>query len=130
MDTDRYRFRAVILLIMVLLMGTMATCKSTAEEEIPTGLQFQIYEDSVRIVEYTGSEAALLIPGTIEGKPVRTIASSAFQGNKSLQVIILPEGLTSIGDSAFSGCTSLRSVNIPETVTSIGRFAFIYCRAC
>lgn len=43
---------------------------------------------------------------------------------KSIQTVVIENGVTSIGKSAFSGCLNLTSVTIPSSVTDIGSSAF------
>lgn len=47
--------------------------------------------------------------------------------DKSVQHVVLPEGVREIGGRAFENCRSLESINIPNTVTKIGRWAFQDC---
>ena len=68
----------------------------------------------------TAASGALVIPGTIEGKPVTSIGDYAFASCTSLTSITIPESVTSIGSEAFSYCSRLTSVTIPGSVTSIG----------
>ena len=105
---------------------------------------------TLHISKYAGNDTTLVIPAEIDGKKVTSIRNSAFDGNKSLTSITLPDGITSIGafafgacraltdivlpDSltdieiyAFDSCTSLRSVTIPAGVEYIGRYAFLTC---
>ena len=56
-----------------------------------------------------------------------TAALYAFNGNESLESVIIGNGVTSISDWAFRECTSLASVTIPDSVTSIGESAFKGC---
>ncbi len=69
----------------------------------------------------------MIIPATIEGKPVISIGEDAFSFCRSLTSITIPDGVTSIGASAFRLCSSLTSITIPDNVTSIGRSAFQGC---
>lgn len=46
------------------------------------------------------------------------IEEEAFYGNKSLDAVVLPEGITEIKAGAFAG-SSLSSINLPTTITSI-----------
>ena len=70
-------------------------------------LTFDASGDTITITDCdTGASGTLIIPGTIEGKPV-----------------------TSIGVDAFFECEFLTSVTIPDSVTSIGRKAFRECPA-
>ena len=55
------------------------------------------------------------------------IKSGIFEGEQTLESVILPESVTSIGDGAFYHCSSLTSITIPESVTSIVDRAFSHC---
>ena len=69
----------------------------------------------------------IVIPETLEGYPVTTIQTRAFQNDSDLKSITLPNSVTSIGNYAFYGCTGLTSVTIPDSVTSIENGAFYGC---
>lgn len=56
-----------------------------------------------------------------------TIGEYAFQSNRWIEEVILPEGVIMIDGSAFSGCTELRHVELPDTLLIIGDNAFYYC---
>ena len=91
----------------------------------------------------------LMIPESIDGRPVTAIGREAFQGYKALTMFsaegiaaiesrafygcsglkaaMLPETLEKIGESAFAGCGSLESISIPDLVEEIGQEAFSRC---
>ncbi len=52
-----------------------------------------------------------------------------FGQARDIQMIQLPEGMTSVGDYAFMGCEGVTSIVIPESVTEIGECAFSQCRS-
>lgn len=54
------------------------------------------------------------------------IAGYAFDGDKNLEEIKIPETVTNIGDFAFHDCVSMTSVVIPESVAEIGEKALGY----
>ena len=66
-----------------------------------------------------------------DGGVITGIGASAFNGNKVVRDVRLPDTLKTIADYAFSGCTSLTNVVpcIPQSVTSVGRQAFYACSA-
>ncbi len=89
------------------------------------------YTDNGTSITITGFPTsfvgAVVIPSTINGEPVTSIGSSAFQYCYGLTSVSIPPSVTSIGTNAFYNCNGLTSVTIPAGVTSIGSGAFIYC---
>ena len=69
---------------------------------------------------YSGDDLLIIPEGTT------TIADSAYQ-NANYKCVVIPDSVTSIGNRAFSACGSLTSVTIPNSVTSIGNYAFSAC---
>lgn len=68
--------------------------------------------DRVIITKYTGKETKVIIPDTIEGLPVLSIAADAFGKNESLTYVKLPSTLTAISGKAFNLCSSLTAFDI------------------
>ena len=97
---------------------------------VNSNLKYEIKGNAVTITDCDEkASGALIIPATIEGKPVSSIGDGAFIGCGSLTSITIPDGVTSIESHAFYGCTRLTSITIPDSVTSIRRRAFGYCRS-
>lgn len=69
---------------------------------------------------YSGDDLLIIPEGTT------TIADSAYQ-NANYKCVVIPDSVTSIGNHAFSACSSLTSVTIPNSVMSIGNYAFSAC---
>lgn len=44
--------------------------------------------------------------------------------DRSIEEIVIPEGVTVIGTYAFRGCTKLKSISLPKGITKIDNFAF------
>ena len=84
-------------------------------------------EGGISITAYSGNDAEVDIPGTIDGYTVTAIGDKVFSGNKNLTSVTIPVSVTDIGDSAFYLCNNLESVTIPASVTRIGEYAFAYC---
>ena len=55
----------------------------------------------------------VIIPDTVEGRPVTAIAENAFEGKGNLKAISVPDTVTTIGRSAFAGCKGLTSLRTP-----------------
>lgn len=67
------------------------------------------------------------VPSQIDGKNVVGIGQQAFNYEKSIKNITLPETLTYIDDKAFANCNALTKIVIPKNVTRIGVNAFLPC---
>ena len=84
-------------------------------------------DGTASITGYSDSEAEeLVIPDTIDGLTVTTIADSAFANRSALTAVTFPATLTAIGPSAFSNCDGLTVIDLPEGLTTLGNRAFAY----
>ena len=102
--------------------------KPTPDPYPETDFQYEVQDGFVTITKYLNKTAtSVVIPKTIQGSPVTSIGTSAFENCSRLTNIVIPDGVTSIGDYAFGGCSGLTSVTIPDSVTSISDSAFSGC---
>lgn len=69
----------------------------------------------------------VVVPETINGKPVTSIGREAFAGCETITSITIPEGVTAIGERAFSRCTGLTEVRLPVSLAKIDDGAFFGC---
>lgn len=53
----------------------------------------------------------------------------AFEENKSITEVSIPDGVKEISYKAFYNCTSLTTVKLPQSLESIGGMAFSYCES-
>ena len=86
-------------------------------------------EQSVKIQGYLGDEKEIVVPAEIDGYAVKSIDGFAFNNNKTIEKVTLPEGITTIYDGAFYGCENLKNINIPDGVTLISIDAFKGCKS-
>jgi hypothetical protein len=114
--------KAALLFIIILALPSLWA------QNIPDGLEYQIWSDGVEITGYTGVAATLNIPAQIQGLPVTDIGYAAFQSS-SLTSITIPSSVTTIDDFAFSECEFLTTITIPPSVTYIGDLVFAFCGA-
>ena len=75
------------------------------------GVVYEKTDDGLVIVSYSGTEASVTIPETVEGLTVIKVGASAFEGNTTLTSIDLPDTIQVIGERAFANCTSLSTMN-------------------
>ena len=86
-----------------------------------------IDEDTVTILNYSGSDKNLIIPEKIEGKRVKKIGYGAFAESKSIESVEIPDTVTIIDSYAFSQCSQIKSMVVPDSVVSLGKYAFAGC---
>lgn len=87
--------------------------------------EWTVREDEVVITGYRGSDTAVVIPASIDNKPVTAIASGAFQNCAGTQVI-LPNTVKTVEDGAFRNC-ALEMLVLFDSIESIGDAAFESC---
>lgn len=57
----------------------------------------------------------LVIPSSIEGKPVTAIAEGAFQDEAGVTSITIPESVKVIGKEAFDGCDAIKTLTVSSS---------------
>lgn len=82
---------------------------------ITHGCLYEKKKEGLVLIEGLSNEGSCRIePGTIE------ISAEAFEGDSSLESVIVPEGVVSIGDGAFRFCEKLRQIQLPDSLRQIG----------
>ncbi len=84
-------------------------------------------DGSAELCRYLGEEAAVVLPETLEGRPVTRIAAGAFRGCDDLTELILPEGLLSLANEALSWCRGLTAVTLPDSLREAEGNPFAFC---
>lgn len=84
----------------------------------------QISANSACLTKYYGSAETLDVPSKINGLTVSEIGDNAFNSNKAIKKVTLPNGVVKIGLGAFENCENLASVSLGTKVRSIGLNAF------
>lgn len=82
-------------------------------------------EEEISIIGYWGTNTNVIVPKSINSKPVTVIDESAFH-SRDIECLVLPESLGVIGSYAFAN-TKLTTIIIPKNVTIIGGLAFLNC---
>ena len=98
---------------------------SSAEHFTFSLLNDNTYE--VKLANADTAPAELIIPCEYDGKPVTTIASSAFYMNDKITFVVIPNTVTNIGRYAFTSCVNLADIVIGDSVTAIEDYAFYNC---
>jgi hypothetical protein len=111
---------ALIVMTAILCMGCVTTM--TNDEGFQYWNTNTNDKPSISIQGYKGTDKHLVIPETINGKPVTEIGSFAFE-NMGLESVTIPSSVREIGYGAFRG-NNLTSVVIPSGVRKISYRAF------
>jgi hypothetical protein len=74
------------------------------------------------IKSYTGAGGAVRVPSTINGLPVTSLETNAFDNAINVTSVALPDSVINIGAGAFGGCANLTEVTLGSGVTNIGTF--------
>ena len=95
------------------------------DPSLPFG--YTVASGAITIASYFGPGGAVALPAEINGLPVTTIGTNAFNACTNATDVTIPSGVTSIEFGAFGACSSLTNVAIPLSVTNIGDYAFGGC---
>ncbi|MDD6994575.1 MAG: leucine-rich repeat protein [Candidatus Borkfalkiaceae bacterium] len=97
-----------------------------------TGCVYQLINNNS---EYEIARVGATTSGTVQledvyrGKPVTSIAESAFRGSSKVTGLILGDNIRSIGKNAFYNCANLEFAKLPDSLEEIGTAAFQNCNA-
>lgn len=134
------------IVLCFLFIGIFGMTVSAEEKEFG----YKDVPNGVEITSYQGQNMNVVIPDTIDGKPVvsigkaafyvsdvtsvdipasvKTIGEKAFSYCKDLtKVTFRGNGLETIEDRAFEDCRKLTQFSFPTSLKSIGDHVFIYC---
>lgn len=125
-----------VLLSLTLIMGALiiAPLSASAETTYESGEYSYVLvtKDEVTTAEitaYSGSDAALTIPDTLDGYTVGAIRWEAFRRKAFLTSVVIPDTVTFIADYSFADNANLESVTLPAYLDDLARASFSSCTA-
>lgn len=101
-------------------------CGSLESIEIPntvTTMGGGVFHDCKKIKSIKLSNSLKSLPSK-QSEHSNVIPTGMFSHCKSLNELIIPNGVTDIGEWAFVNCSSLTSLTIPSSVTTVGNNTF------
>ncbi|NCC61001.1 MAG: leucine-rich repeat domain-containing protein, partial [Verrucomicrobiae bacterium] len=147
-STQRHHKTASSVALIVTAIAFLFAVNLRAQED-PAGeryvfgdFEYEILEGQIKITGYTGSDEHVVIPSEIEGLPVKAIGDIfeedgnfsygigyAFNSNKTLKSVVIPDTVESLGVMSFASCEALETVQFSANLRVIDQDAFFYCRA-
>lgn len=104
-----------------------ATDKPESSTQVPENeFLWEHNYSEITITGYIGNSNEIIIPETINGKPVTKIKACAFKNFTSLISITIPGSIKTVSNNAFENCFNLTTVILEEGVEDISS-AFRYC---
>ncbi len=109
---------------MTIIVGESSGGDDPSGGEMVSGdYKFTVSGRTATITGYTGSASNISLPQMLNGYMVTTIGDGAFQGNKTITSVYIPDSIVTIGANAFEG-SDLLQVSGMQKVTSMGAYAF------
>lgn len=120
---------AATMLASAVPLVASAYIRGYEEEQIKSGdYSYHLNKDGNAVItRYSGTEAEVSVPDTIDGKKVVTV-ENAFSGNRTVTAVTLPDTVTELTDAAFDECTELKTVSLTPKLKKIGYLAFGNCK--
>lgn len=122
----------VIVAVVIVLLAILIPVLIVKNKEAHSEFEYHLLEDDTYMIDrYLADDPNVIIPATINKKPVIAINKRAFY-DSDIQSVVIAGSVIEIGESAFENCGSLKSLEIlPHDdfmlVTSIGNNAFSHC---
>ncbi len=107
----------VIILSLLICLGSITM--SVSAEYTEGYFKYEMTDNSITIVSYFGSEGEVVIPDHIAGLPVTKIESGAFNGNKSMIAVTIPDTVSSIDNNMFADLHQLKKVVLQSESVSV-----------
>lgn len=113
------RVISILILVAIIFPMFQPICMATDTTETLTENGYEYTENSagkIVISKYIGTETEVVIPNTINGKPVYSIGEEAFKSCKTITSVTVPGEIYIIDTGAFEWCSNLETVIIQEGV--------------
>ena len=85
-------------------------------------------DGTVTLKRYNGNDSFVVIPETIEGKPVATVSSRTFRNNDTMKKVLINKNIRALYDTAFLKCTLLEEMYFTDAVTKVGDGLLYDCK--
>ena len=120
----RYRFLILISVLTVLFISCLTPVSAAR-----SGVKYKVSEDGTYIIitGYDEQFPTLEIESELDGLPVKEIAETAFQNNRYVYSVVIPDTVEKIGEAAFRNCQNLITVKLPAGLKELPMDCFRDC---
>ena len=87
---------------------------------------FYTFDDINYLIGYVGEDTVLTLPTDFYGQAYE-LKANAFNGNRDITEVTIPEGVKEVSKFAFYRCQKLTKMTIPDSVTSFCDYALEAC---
>lgn len=91
------------------------------------GIDYRVTGSGAMVISATTKQKNLVLPETVDGKPLIAIRESAFV-ELPLETIVIPDTVTQLCKWSFDRCKELYSVVMPEGLEMIAEESFSSCK--
>jgi hypothetical protein len=111
--------------VEVAKIGSKSSSGSSKGKECPEmDFEVSISGDGCWITKYVGNSKRVIVPSSIQAKPVKLIRKNAFSNNHKIEEVVLPDTMKTVDIGAFFNCKNLSEIYIPQSLERINQFAF------
>jgi hypothetical protein len=111
--------------VEVAKIGSKSSGGSSKGKECPEmDFEVSISGDGCWITKYVGNSKRVIVPSSIQAKPVKLIRKNAFSNNHKIEEVVLPDTMKTVDIGAFFNCKNLSEIYIPQSLERINQFAF------
>lgn len=108
----------LILSISLILTLCFSLCACGQSASPVEDFEYEFTDGTVTITGYIGTDLEIVIPDTIEERPVTVIGENAFS-EYDMTSIVIPDGVTTIERNAFSQCSMLEKISFPDSLKEV-----------
>lgn len=108
-------------------MDVVATSQVVEQATLSTSPESDFGFSDGTILSYQGGGGNIVIPSTINGQAVTKIGANAFEYNKTITGITIPDSVTEIGYRAFMACSTMTYLKLGNGVQILGQQSFWNC---
>ncbi len=117
--------RSWMILSLLLFVLLKFLCLYATAEVTDAGLHYTVYETCVEITGYDGTEEVVVVPATIDQRPVTSVIMSPTEGSNAVtKKVVLPDTIKTLGSSSFARMPSLEEVEGLEYVQELEGYNF------